>query len=93
MRRRLPRIPAMTSHERSVLVATCLSSLGSFYTMAVTGFALPQIQRGLSIPDMGQFCPLFKSTWRALVTTAICATPRRRRTSPRPRTASIRHAA
>ena len=53
MRRRLPRIPAMTSHERSVLVATCLSSLGSFYTMAVTGFALPQIQRGLSIPDMG----------------------------------------
>jgi hypothetical protein len=43
----------MTSHERSVLVATCLSSLGSFYTMAVTGFALPQIQRGLSIPGSG----------------------------------------
>jgi putative MFS transporter len=41
----------MSSHERSVLVATCLSSLGSFYTMAVAGFALPQIQRGLSIPD------------------------------------------
>ena len=41
----------MTSHERSVLAATCVSSLGSFYTMAVTGFALPQIQRGLSIPE------------------------------------------
>jgi len=41
----------MSSHERSVLVATCLSSLGSFYTMAVAGFALPQIQRGLSVPD------------------------------------------
>jgi MFS family permease len=41
----------MSSHERSVLAATCLSSLGSFYTMAVTGFALPQIQRGLSIPE------------------------------------------
>jgi putative MFS transporter len=51
MRRWLPRMPAMTSHERGVLVATCLSSLGSFYTMAVTGFALPQIQRGLSIPE------------------------------------------
>jgi putative MFS transporter len=32
-------------------MATCLSSLGSYYTMAVTGFALPQIQRGLSIPE------------------------------------------
>jgi len=42
---------SLTSHERGVLVATCLSSLGSFYTMAVTGFALPQIQRGLSIPE------------------------------------------
>jgi putative MFS transporter len=41
----------MSSHERSVLAATCLSSLGSFYTMAVTSFALPQIQRGLSIPE------------------------------------------
>lgn len=41
----------MTSHERGVLVATCVSSLGSYYTMAVTGFALPQIQRGLSIPE------------------------------------------
>ena len=41
----------MSSHERSVLAATCLSSLGSFYTMAVMGFALPQIQRGLSIPE------------------------------------------
>lgn len=34
-----------------MLAATCISSLGSFYTMAVTGFALPQIQRGLSIPE------------------------------------------
>jgi MFS family permease len=41
----------MSRHERSVLVATCLSSLGSFYTMAVAGFAMPQIQRGLSIPE------------------------------------------
>ena len=41
----------MSSHERSVLAATCISSLGSFYTMAVAGFALPQIQRGLSIPE------------------------------------------
>jgi putative MFS transporter len=41
----------MSSHERRVLAATCVSSLGSFYTMTVTGFALPQIQRGLSIPE------------------------------------------
>lgn len=41
----------MSAHERRVLVATCLASLGSFYTMAVLGFALPQIQRGLAIPD------------------------------------------
>jgi putative MFS transporter len=41
----------LSSHERRVLAATCLSSLGSFYTMAVTGFALPQIQRGLAIPE------------------------------------------
>ena len=40
-----------TRHERSVLFATVLSSLGSFYTMAVTAFALPQIQRGLAIPE------------------------------------------
>jgi putative MFS transporter len=51
MKRFLPRLPPMSGHERSVLVATCLASLGSFYTMAVTGFALPQIQRGLSIPE------------------------------------------
>ena len=41
----------LSSHERRVLAATCLGSLGSFYTMAVTGFALPQIQRGLAIPE------------------------------------------
>ncbi|MBW2698582.1 MAG: MFS transporter, partial [Deltaproteobacteria bacterium] len=41
----------MTSHERSVLAATCLSSLGSFYTMALTAFALPQIQSGLAISE------------------------------------------
>lgn len=41
----------MTGHERSVLAATCLSALGSFYTMAVTSFAIPQIQRGLAIPE------------------------------------------
>ena len=50
-RRFLPRMRPMTAHERSVLVATCLSSLGSYYTMSVAGFALPQIQRGLSIPE------------------------------------------
>lgn len=41
----------MSRHEWSVLAATVLSSLGSFYTMAVTAFALPQIQRGLTIPE------------------------------------------
>lgn len=41
----------ISSHERSVLFATCVSSLGSFYTLAVAGFAMPQIQRGLSIPE------------------------------------------
>jgi putative MFS transporter len=44
-------MPSMSSHERRVLAATCLASLGSFYTMAVMGFALPQIQRGLGIPE------------------------------------------
>ena len=34
-----------------MLTATCVSCLGSFYTMAMTGFALPQIQRGLAIPE------------------------------------------
>jgi len=49
---RLPtRLRRMSSHERRVLAATCLSSLGSFYTMAVNGVALPQIQRGLAIPE------------------------------------------
>jgi putative MFS transporter len=42
---------SITDHERSVLVATCLSSLGSWYGLAVTAFALPQIQRGLTIPE------------------------------------------
>jgi putative MFS transporter len=41
----------ISKHERSVLFATCLSSLGSFYTLAVAGFGMPQIQRGLSIPE------------------------------------------
>jgi len=48
----------MSSHERRVLAATCVSSLGSFYTLAVTAFALPQIQRGLSIPE-GELGSLF----------------------------------
>lgn len=51
MRRLVPSFPAMTARERAVLVATCVSSLGSFYTMAVTTFAMPQIQRGLEIPE------------------------------------------
>src|SRR5262249_38256489 len=51
--RRLPRrLQLLSGHERRVLAATCLSSLGSFYAMAVTGFALPQIQRGLAIPEV-----------------------------------------
>ena len=41
----------MSRHERRVLAASCVASLGSFYTMAVTGFALPQIQRALAIPE------------------------------------------
>ncbi len=41
----------MSPHERSVLAASCLSSFGSFYTMALTTFALPQIQAGLAIAD------------------------------------------
>ena len=51
MKKLLSKLPPMTRHERGVLIATCLSSLGSFYTMAMTGFALPQIQKGLSIPE------------------------------------------
>ena len=46
-----PSPPALSGHERRVLVATCLASLGAYYTMAVTGFALPQIQRGLAVPE------------------------------------------
>jgi len=44
-------MPVLSGHERRVLVSTCLASLGSFYTMALTGLALPQIQRGLAIPE------------------------------------------
>ncbi|MBW2272138.1 MAG: MFS transporter [Deltaproteobacteria bacterium] len=46
-----------------MLVATCVSSLGSFYTMSVTSFALPQIQRGLSIPEdeVGSLFALLRS--------------------------------
>ncbi|GAF78499.1 unnamed protein product, partial [marine sediment metagenome] len=51
MKRFLPRFPPMTRHERGVLVATCLASLGSFYTITVPAFAMPQIQRGLAIPE------------------------------------------
>ncbi len=47
----LASLPPMTGHERSVLAATCLSSLGSFYTMTVTPFAMPQIQAGLAISE------------------------------------------
>jgi putative MFS transporter len=53
----------MSGHERRVLSLTCVSSLGSFYTMAVTGFALPQIQRGLAIPEgeLGSLLALLRS--------------------------------
>ena len=44
-------LPALSGHERGVLAATCLSSFGSFYTMTVTTFALPQIQRGLGVAE------------------------------------------
>lgn len=44
-------LPSLSRHERSVLAATCLSSLGSFYSMAVSGFALPQIQQGLAVAE------------------------------------------
>jgi putative MFS transporter len=44
-------MPVLSGHERRVLGATCVASLGSFYTMAMTGFALPQVQRGLAIPE------------------------------------------
>ena len=47
----LSSIKGLSAHERNVLAATCLSSLGSFYSMAVAAFALPQIQRGLSISE------------------------------------------
>jgi putative MFS transporter len=56
--RLLPAMPALSVHERRVLVATCLGSLGSFYSMAVMGIALPQIQRGLAIPE-GELGSLF----------------------------------
>ncbi len=56
--RLLPRLPGMTRHEWGVLAVTCLASLGSFYTMAVAGFAMPQIQRGLAIPE-DEVGPLF----------------------------------
>lgn len=51
VKRLLPRMRPMSAHERNVLLATCVSSLGSFYSMATMGFALPQIQRGLAIPE------------------------------------------
>ncbi|MCH2185375.1 MFS transporter [Myxococcota bacterium] len=47
----LSSLRGLSKHERSVLAATCLSSLGSFYSMAVAAFALPQIQSGLAIPE------------------------------------------
>jgi MFS transporter, putative metabolite:H+ symporter len=47
----MSRSHTLSAHEHRVLFATCLASLGSYYTMAVTGFALPQIQRGLGIPE------------------------------------------
>lgn len=42
---------SISSHERKVLFATCLASLGSYYGLTVTSFALPQIQQGLAIPE------------------------------------------
>jgi putative MFS transporter len=55
-------MPVLSGHERRVLGATCVASLGGFYTMAVTGFALPQIQRGLAIPesDLGSLFALLR---------------------------------
>ena len=82
VKRLLPRLRPVTSHERGVLVATCLSSLGSFYTMAVTGFALPQIQRGLSIPEdeLGSLFALLRlGTFFSLVLAVLADRMGRRR--------------
>lgn len=54
----MSRLSALSGHERRVLAATCLGSLGSFYSMAVMGIALPQIQRGLAISE-GELGALF----------------------------------
>ena len=71
----------MSTHERRVLAATCLGSLGSFYTMAVTGFALPQIQRGLAIPegDVGSLLALLRLGTLFSLVLAVAADRRGRR--------------
>jgi MFS family permease len=71
----------MSSHERRVLTVTCLSSLGSYYTMAVTSFALPQIQRGLSIREdaLGSLFALLRFGSLLALALAVMADRRGRR--------------
>jgi putative MFS transporter len=74
-------MPVLSGHERRVLVATCVASLGSFYTMAVTGFALPQIQRGLAIPEneLGSLFALLRFGTLFSLALAVAADRRGRR--------------
>ena len=72
---------ALSGHERRVLGATCVASLGSFYTMAATGFALPQIQRGLAIPEneLGSLFALLRLGTLFSLALAVAADRRGRR--------------
>jgi putative MFS transporter len=77
-----PRIDEIDpAHERRVLAAACIGSLGSFYTMAVTGFALPQIQRGLAIPEneLGSLLALLRFGTLFSLVLAVSADRRGRR--------------
>jgi putative MFS transporter len=74
-------MPVLSGHDRRVLGATCVASLGSFYTMAVTGFALPQIQRGLAIPEneLGSLFALLRFGTLFSLALAVAADRRGRR--------------
>jgi len=76
-----PRMPVLSGHDRRVLGAACVASLGSFYTMAVTGFALPQIQRGLAIPEneLGSLFALLRFGTLFSLALAVAADRRGRR--------------
>jgi len=74
-------MPVLSGHDRRVLGAACVASLGSFYTMAVTGFALPQIQRGLAIPEneLGSLFALLRFGTLFSLALAVAADRRGRR--------------